>query len=66
MAGKTPPAVIHNRSRYNNYGCRCPVCKKDHAAYYRDYRRRRMARTGEHMRRGRFIRPPLAAEPLNV
>jgi hypothetical protein len=28
-----PFAPNHNRSTYNNYGCRCAVCRADHSAY---------------------------------
>jgi hypothetical protein len=45
----------HGRSAYINHGCRCQVCKDDHAAYARDYLQRRKARTGERILHGRFI-----------
>ncbi len=33
VIGKRPSTA------YNNYGCRCPVCRRGHAAYQRHWRR---------------------------
>jgi hypothetical protein len=42
---------------YRVAGCRCDACRAWYAAWHRGYRQRRMTRTGETMRRGRFVKP---------
>jgi hypothetical protein len=39
---------------WKSWGCTCPECRAAWAAYQRDYRRRRMAATGERVLHGRF------------
>lgn len=40
-AGRMPEGFPHGNAAYVNYGCRCPICRADHAAYNRSVRARR-------------------------
>ena len=44
------------RYGYERANCRCELCRGWNATNAREYRKRRMARTGEFMLHGRFYR----------
>lgn len=44
------------RYSYINAGCRCDLCRGWNAKNAREYRKRRMARTGEYILHGKFYK----------
>lgn len=52
-----PHLIPHGTTNgYEKYKCRCTKCQDAWAKYMRGYRKRRMARTGEVIRGGRFVK----------
>jgi len=40
LAREIPKTVKHGRNCYVNWGCHCDICRSEHAAYMKNYRKK--------------------------